>query len=80
LEELTLYVEVRKEFYILELMEMAKERALRGAKLRLITVVGLGELVSGKEVFKLREHVTHVEYRFEESAPKWHSILDDEGN
>ncbi|KAF9780842.1 hypothetical protein BJ322DRAFT_285542 [Thelephora terrestris] len=80
LEELTLYVEVRNEFHILELMEMAKERASRGAKLRSVTVVGLGELVSGKEVFKLREHVTHVEYRFEESAPEWDSIFDDEAN
>ena len=79
LEELVLYVEARDKFYIMDLVGMAKERALRGVKLRLITVVGLDELVSGKEVFRLREYVSHVEYRIEENPPKWDSILD-EGN
>ena len=57
---------------------MAKERASKGVKLRSITVVGLGELMPGKEVFKLREHVTHVEYRFEEKPPGWESVPEDE--
>jgi len=73
LEELVLYVETRNEFNIPELMNMAKERASKGAKLRSVTIVGLGELVPGKEVFKLRKHVAHVEYRFEENPPKWDS-------
>lgn len=77
LEELVLYVEARDAFNIPQLMNTVKERALRGAKLRSVTIVGLRDLVPGKEVFKLREHVPHVEYRFEESPPKWDSNPDD---
>jgi hypothetical protein len=76
LEELVLYVESRDAFNIPELMSMAKERASRGAKLSSITIVGLGELVSGKEVFKLREHVAHVDYRVEEEPPEWDDITN----
>jgi hypothetical protein len=71
LEELVLYVESRDTFNIPELMSMAKERASRGAKLSSITIVGLGELVPGKEVFKLRAHVAHVDYRVGEEPPNW---------
>ena len=74
LEKLILYVDTRDSFDIQELMNMAKERASSGAKLRSITIVGLGELLPGKEVFKLREHVTHVEYRFEENPPGWDHV------
>ena len=74
LEDLTLYVEKRDGFNIPELESMVKERASKGAKLRSITIVGLDELVSGKEVFRLREHVAHVEYRFEAEPPKWDSV------
>ncbi|KAF9643011.1 hypothetical protein BDM02DRAFT_1761205 [Thelephora ganbajun] len=77
-EELVLYIETQDEFNIPELMSMAKERALKGAKLRSITIVGLDEFVPGKVVFKLRKHVAHVEYRFEENPPKWNSIPNDE--
>ncbi|KAF9650823.1 hypothetical protein BDM02DRAFT_3127484, partial [Thelephora ganbajun] len=78
LEELVLYIEAWDAFNIPELVTMAKHRASKGAKLRSITIVRLGELVPGKEVFKLREHVTHLEYRFEENPPKWDSIPNDE--
>jgi len=71
LKELILYVEARSGFYIKSLMRMAKERESRGAKLRLVTIVGLGELLPGREVFKLREHVERVEYRVEENPPEW---------
>ena len=78
LEELTLYVEDRNAFHIPELASMAKQRASKGAKLRSIAIVGLDQLVSGKEVFKLRDHVGHVEYRFEEVPPKWDSVPEGE--
>ncbi|KAF9643332.1 hypothetical protein BDM02DRAFT_1523315 [Thelephora ganbajun] len=78
LEELVLYIEAWDAFNIPELVSMAKHRASKGAKLRSITIVGLGELVPGREVFKLREHVTHLEYRFEGNPPKWDSIPNDE--
>jgi len=71
LEELILYVETQNAFNMPELMSMAKERESEGVGLRSITIVGLGELIPGKEVFKLREHVAHVEYRFEERPPIW---------
>jgi len=56
---------------------MVQERALKGAALRLITVVGLGGFVSGEEVFKL-SRVARVEYRFEEVPPKWDSVPEDD--
>ena len=74
LTDLSLYVETRNAFNIPELMSMAKERASRGAKLGWITIIGLGELVPGKEVFKLREHVSFVDYLVEEEPPEWDFI------
>jgi hypothetical protein len=80
LEELILYVEGRNAFNIPDLISMVKERASKDAKLRLMTIVGLGELVPGKEAFKLKEHVTRVDYRVEERPPKWDSIPDNESD
>lgn len=80
LEELTLYIEKPNALNVPELVDMVKERAARGTtQLRSITVVGLRELVSGKEVFELREHVGHVEYRLEAKPPEWDSVPGDEG-
>ena len=53
---------------------MAEERASRDAKLSSITIVGLDELVPGTEVFQLREHVGHVEYRVDDALPDWDTI------
>jgi len=77
LEELVLYIKLRDQFHIGELVSMAKKRASRGAKLSSITIVGLGELAPGKEVFKLREHVTHVEYRVDDAPPDWDDLSDE---
>ena len=71
LEELVLYIEERTEFHITDMLCMVKERAARSAKLSSITIVGLGKLVPGKEVFKLREHVTQVDYRADDAPPDW---------
>jgi len=76
LKELILYVERRNAFNLPELMSMAEERALRDSKLSSITIVGLGELVPGKEVFKLKEYVSHVDYKFKEEPPSWDSISE----
>jgi len=54
---------------------MAKERASRGVKLSWITIVGLGELMPKDEVFRLKEYVTHVEYKIGEKPPKWDSVF-----
>jgi len=80
LEELVLYIEVLDLSNIKELMGMAKERASAGMKLSSITVVGLGELILGKEVFGLREHVTHADYRVREQSPGWDHVPGDRDN
>ena len=38
-------------------------------KLSVITVVGLDESAPKKGVFKLRKHVSRVEYRFDDALP-----------
>lgn len=68
-----LYIEEPNEFYIAEMLCMAKERASRGAKLSLVGIVCLSEHVPGKEVFKLREHVTRVGYMVDDVPPYWDS-------
>ena len=77
LEEIVLYIEERESFNISALITMVKERASRWKKLPSITIIGLGELVPGKEVFKLGEYVTDVDYRVKEEPPAWDSILGD---
>ena len=71
LEHLVLYFESQDQFHIKHLTGMARERASRDAKLSSITIIGLGELVPGKEVFKLREHIERVRYRVEDEPPDW---------
>ena len=77
LEEIVLYVEELESFNIKELMSMAKARASRGTRLSSITIVGLGALLPGEKVFKLKEHVTRVDYRVREKPLKWDSIAKD---
>ena len=78
LEEIVLYVEDRESFNISELVTMTEERALRGMKLPSITIVGLGELLPGREVFELREYVTKVDYKAGKNPPEWDAIPKDE--
>jgi len=77
LEELVIYVKSRDQFYIKYLISMAEKRASRDVKLSSITIVGLGELVPGKEVFKLREHIKHVHYRVDDEPPRWDYLPDE---
>ena len=79
LEELVLYIKGLEPFNIEELMSTVKERASAGTKLSSITIVGLGELTPGKKAFKLKEYVTHVDYRVVEEAPRWDDVLGDGG-
>lgn len=74
LEELVLYIEEWNEFYITDMLRMVEARASRDAKFSSITIVGLGKLVPAKEVFKLREHVTRVDYRVGGVPPDWDSL------
>jgi hypothetical protein len=50
---------------------MVKERDSRGAKLSTITIVCPREFVPAKEVHKLMDHVTSVEYRLDDAVPEW---------
>ena len=69
LEEIIAYIESWDQFHIKHLLSMAKRRDSSGVKLSSITIIGLGELISGKEVFKLREHVTRVDCKVDDAPP-----------
>jgi hypothetical protein len=76
LEELILYIKTRDRFCIDELLEMAKERDSRGARLSTITIACPQEFVQAREVDKLKDHVSSVEYRLDGVVPKWDYILN----
>ena len=80
LQEFALYTSPScRQPYTRRLIKMAKNRASRGAKLSLITVVDLcGSTLMG-EVFELREYVTRVDYRVGSEAPKWDDIPGEGG-
>ena len=73
LEELILYTKIPHfgDFRTEDIIDMTRSRDLKGAKLLSIIIVGLNEFELGEEALKLREHVTHVEYRLNGKAPAW---------
>ena len=72
LEELVLYIKKKEWFCINELLKMAEERSSRGVGLSTITIFSSEEFVPAKEVLKLRDLVSCVEYRL----PVWDEIPD----
>ena len=60
-----------------DLVSMAKTRALMGAKLSSITLTCFEGSEPGAEALKLRDHVTHVEYRIEGAPPEWDYLPDE---
>ena len=74
MEELVLYAEFLPPFYVDDLIKMAKNRASRGVKLPSITIVDMSGGKQVKGVFKLRDHVTHVEYRVGGSEHAWDDV------
>jgi len=80
LEELILYIVDDDAFPVSGLLEMAKQRASGGAKLSTITIVGWREFVPAKEVLKLRDYVSWVEYRLDDVVPEWSVIPTDADN
>ena len=78
LEQLTLYIEPTaraRQYNTSELLSMAKERASRGAKLSVISIINLDNtFVTAKEISQLREHVSHVEYRPGSVMPAWDAL------
>jgi hypothetical protein len=77
LEELVLYIPNKDWFCINPLLETMRERASSGAKLSILMIVGSEEFVPAKEVLKLRNHVSRVEYRLDDVVPGWDVIPDD---
>ena len=73
LKEITLHIEGPDDLQIDELLEMAEERASRGAKLSTMTIVSMA-LAPTKAVFQLRKHVSRVECKFEDVPPEWNAL------
>ena len=65
-----------------DLVDMAKGRALRGARLSSVTIVSLGSTgtpVRETEILGLREHVTQVEHMID-TIPSWEYLPDETGD
>ena len=77
LTDLTLHVHLEKRFSLAELWEMAKARDSRGVRLESVTVICTQQLVLPKEVFKLRQYVSQVQYKLEDGFPEWNVVVPD---
>ena len=74
LETLIFYIKSRDQFHAKSLVSMAKEQALRDAKLSLVKIVCLGGLMLGEEWLGLCEHVMRVECWSKQTAPLWDDL------
>ena len=80
LEEFGLYAQTRPdEFYITELLEMARERALRGAKLATFVINCPQDVDPADRIFDLRSYVSCVEHRIDSDPLDWDAILGEVG-
>ena len=79
LEEFVLSAEYLSLSGVEHLIEMAKNRALRAAKLSSITFVNLRGREQRDEAAKLRDHVIHVEYRTQGAGPAWDYVPGESG-
>ena len=77
LKQLFMYVDRKDWFYLSELLEMAKARASKGAKLETVTITCAGEFLPVSEVLKLRTWISHVEYKLDNVVPAWNAIPRD---
>ena len=60
-----------------DVFSMAEARALRGKKLSSITIIATHDVVPGREVLKLREHVGRMDFRVGDVLPDWDSLPDE---
>ena len=74
LEEIVFYIDRQDPSHVDELVDMAKERALRGAKLPAITVVSVDAVAPKQHVFWLKKHVSRVGYKFDGVDPAWDAL------
>jgi len=73
LEEIILHIGHSGRLNVDELLSMLKERASRGAKLSTITIVGT-DVLTPKEVKRLKKHVSCVKYKFDGVPPEWDTL------
>ena len=73
LKKVAFYIDRPDQLRIDELLSMAEERALRGAKLSGITIVGSDTLLPTK-LSQLQKHVSHVEYKLDDAYPAWDAL------
>ena len=72
LEEVVLHIREQREGSCIDgLLEMAKERASRGAKLSTVVIVCPREYIPVEKVFDLRSYVPYVDYRLDDTTPRW---------
>ena len=74
LEEIIFYIGIRDLLHVDELMNMAEERASRGAKLSTIKIFGTD--LEEEVLYLLREHVSHVDHESYDEPPDWDTLPD----
>ena len=72
LEEIIFYIGCRDLLHVDELINMAEERASRGAKLSAIKIFNTD--LAEEVLYPLREHVSHVEHESYDKPPDWDTI------
>ena len=77
MEELIIYTFYWAPLGLDSLVEMAKNRALRGVKLSSITFVDRSGEGKRGMLYKLREHVTHVKYLVTYETHAWDHVPDE---
>ena len=77
LEDLVLCIRDWISFPTEDVLSMAEARALRGTKLWSITIVATRDVVPGREVLKLREHVGRMDFGVSDVLPDWDSLPDE---
>ena len=73
-----LHITEEDQFCIKELSEMAKVRVSSGVKVSTVDTISSSEIAPAKEVLKLREYVSRVEYRLDDVVPEWDAIPADD--
>ena len=74
LKELVVHIEEKEGYFTNRLLAMAKERASRGARLRVVTIIDVDKLLTATQVLELRAYVSRVEYRRENIMPNLNAI------
>jgi len=71
LEGLVLYGRKLDDFDLDELLEMAKQRSSKGAKLATLVIICEYNIIPAEKVFDLRRCVSHVEHKLGSHFPRW---------